>query len=94
MKFYDILSPSVNLISLVTFSISLGIPVKISLQGISGPPCRRSAENLLEPVTLQVMEPPCLKNDEQIDELLFGTWPTSYNVGFANGYSEQIVRVT
>ena len=48
-------SPSVTLINIVTFSISLAIPVKISLQGISSPPCGRSAENLLGPITLWVM---------------------------------------
>ena len=71
-------SPSVNLKSLVTFSISLAIPVNIMHVA-----CRvflysspwRSAENLLETVALQIMIIPHLKHDEQIDEILLGTKP-------------------
>ena len=53
---------------------------------------RRLAEYLLGPVTLQVMVLPHLKNDEQIDEILFSH--AYYDVRFTNSYSEQIMRVT
>ena len=53
------------------------IPLNVSTQGISNPPCGRSAEYLLGPVTLHVMVPPRCKNDEQIEEILLGTWPTT-----------------
>ena len=55
-----------NFISFLTFSIS---SVKMNLQGISNPHCGRSAEYLLEPVTLQNTVPPRRKNNEQIDDI-------------------------
>ncbi len=58
-----------------SFFISVALALKSSLHGISSPPCGRSAEYLLLPDTLQVMEPPLLRNMELTLEILLGRCP-------------------
>ena len=51
-------------------------PRKMKVQGISRPPCAKSEEYLLLPVTTQVMSPPCSINILHSLEIFRGTCPT------------------
>ena len=57
------------------FLISFALALNVRLHGISNPPCGKSAEYRLLPDTVQHIEPPLLRNREQIFEILLGKCP-------------------
>ena len=54
-----------NLNKFFTFLMSALGPIKTKSQGISSPPCSRSVEYLLLPVTTQDIFPPLLKKENK-----------------------------
>ena len=63
-------------ISLTSFLISLASPLNNSRQGISTPPCGKSVEYFLLPVTWQFITPPLRINSVHILEIFRCKWPT------------------
>ena len=55
--------------------VRIVIIFSIKLQGISNPPCCKSDEYLLLPITIHTIEPPLLKNRGQIFDIFSGKWP-------------------
>ena len=62
--------------NLLTLSMVLASPQKLSTEGTSRPPCGRSFECRQLSVTVAVIVP-TRKNSEQTAETFLGTWPTN-----------------
>ena len=63
---------SLRLIHYLSFPISFALPFNSKLHGISSPPCGRSVEYFLLPVTVQYIVPPLLKKSEQTFDTFLG----------------------
>jgi len=59
------------------FVVSVAPPSKINTHGISSPPCIRSSEQHLDPVTWHIIDSPRCRYKEQTEEIFFGMWPTT-----------------
>ena len=66
-------------LQLAIFSPCLPVPwyLEVLSQGISRPPCAKSREYFLSgSITLHDISPPFLMNNEQVELIFFGNWPT------------------
>ena len=65
---FRVLSEGANCNNLLTLAVSFTGPLKINLQGNSNPPCGRSDEYRLAPVTSHIIFPPrCKKSEQSVD---------------------------
>ena len=70
---FRVLSQGANCNNLLTLAVSFTGPLKINLQGNSNPPCGRSDEYRLTPVTSHIIFLPCCKKSKQSVDTERGT---------------------
>ena len=79
---------SMSLINFAALVTSPEFPPNVNMQGTSRPPRGKSLEYLHLPVILDRITPCLLRNNEQMEDIFQGTWPTvipSFRMATASG---------
>ena len=72
---FKVVPHGANCNNLLTLEVSFTEPLKINLHGNSNPPCGRSYEYHLAPLTSHIIFPSRCKKSKQSVDIERGTWP-------------------